>query len=38
MRLAPSSILSVMMPRSLKLFDSFKGRERFDQKPITKAR
>ena len=37
MRLAPSSVLGERMPRSWKLFDSFKGRERFDQKPITKA-
>src|SRR5438045_8350033 len=38
MRLAPASILGVRVPRSLKLLDSLKCRERLEQELITKAR
>ena len=38
MRLTPASILGVRMPRSLKLLDSLKSSERFEQELITKAR
>src|SRR2546430_13800990 len=38
MRLTPASILGVRMPRSLKLSDSLKCSERFEQELITKAR
>src|SRR5213595_222243 len=38
MRPTPTSILSVRMPRSLKLLDSLKSSERFEQELITKAR
>ncbi len=37
MRLTPASILSVRVPRPLKLPDSFKGSERFKQELVTKA-
>ena len=37
MRLTPASILGVRMPRSLKLYDSLKSSERFEQELITKA-
>src|SRR2546426_9535831 len=37
MRPASTSILGIRVPRSLKLLDSFKSSERFEQELITKA-